>query len=136
VGILTPPTLDDILRTITNGDLIGIVNVTAAAGAPTETQMPDLEAVAARAPSFQLDGGAVDAHEKCQEVAEVTEPAAIDQATRPLGHFLQQRGLRRLRLLRPQHQLPQLRAHRSGGLSLRPRADQGQGGSLARGVRL
>lgn len=81
VGILTPPTVDDILRAITNGDLIGIVNVTAAAGAPTETQMPDLEAVAARAPSFQLDGGAVDAHEKCQEVAEVTEPAAIDQAT-------------------------------------------------------
>jgi FtsP/CotA-like multicopper oxidase with cupredoxin domain len=80
VGITTPPTADDILRKLTNGDLIGIVNVTSSAGQPTETHMPDLGAVAQHAPSLMLQDGQVDALARCQEVSAIRDPAQIDQA--------------------------------------------------------
>ena len=43
---MTAPTQQQILTEISNGDLIAIVNVTDAAGTPTETRMPDLSIVA------------------------------------------------------------------------------------------
>lgn len=79
VGLLTPPTEDEILKLLTNGDLVAIVNVTASAGEPTETAMPDLAAVAEHAPSMMLAGGTLDALARCDEVAAITDVDAIDQ---------------------------------------------------------
>ncbi len=79
VGFPTAPTLDDLLQALTNGDLIGIVNVARSAGAPSETSMPDLEAVAALAPPLTLQDGNVDGLEKCREFEAVTDPRSVDQ---------------------------------------------------------
>jgi FtsP/CotA-like multicopper oxidase with cupredoxin domain len=79
VGIMTPPTVDQLLQALGNGDLIAIVNVAASAGTASETTMPDLAAVAAIAPPLTLEDGAVDGLTKCAEVAAVTNPNAIDQ---------------------------------------------------------
>ena len=79
VGITELPTRDQILQRLTNGDLMAIVNVAASVGPASGTQMPDLEAVAALAPSFEMQGGAVDALQKCAEAEAVTDPAEIDQ---------------------------------------------------------
>ncbi len=79
VGIMERPTADEILQATTNGDLIAVVNVAASAGAPAETQMPDLEAVAALAPSFQLANGTVDAHAACAEAKAADDIAKLDQ---------------------------------------------------------
>ncbi|MCA9298661.1 MAG: multicopper oxidase domain-containing protein, partial [Phycisphaerales bacterium] len=73
------PTVDDILRRITDGDLVAIVNVTDAAGPPTETEMPDLEAVAALAKSTMLQDGTLDALARCEEVAEIEDVDEIEQ---------------------------------------------------------
>jgi hypothetical protein len=76
---MNPPTLDDILQKLTNGDLVAIVNVTASAGQPTETRMPDLAEVAALAPSLMLKGGTVDALQRCQEVQGIDDVDLIDE---------------------------------------------------------
>ncbi|HRE88133.1 MAG TPA: multicopper oxidase domain-containing protein [Myxococcota bacterium] len=79
VGILTPPTPDQLLQALGNGDLITIVNVAESAGTASQTTMPDLGAIAALAPPITLQDGAVDGLEKCAEVAAITDPDAIDQ---------------------------------------------------------
>jgi FtsP/CotA-like multicopper oxidase with cupredoxin domain len=79
VGTTKAPTPDDLLKLTTKGDLIAIVNVTSAAGAPTETQMPDLSVVAQQAPSMMLQGGTMDALAKCAQVQKLTKPDEIDQ---------------------------------------------------------
>jgi L-ascorbate oxidase len=79
VGMTKAPTLDEILQVTTNGDLIGIVNVTASAGPATETEMPDLEKVAALAPSIDMAGGSVKAAEACVAAKSDTDVANIDQ---------------------------------------------------------
>jgi L-ascorbate oxidase len=79
VGLRTPPTMDDILKAVTNGDVVAIVNVTDSAGPPTETKMPDLAAVATHAPSMMLQNGTLDAAARCAEVQAVTDVDAIDQ---------------------------------------------------------
>ena len=79
VSFPTAPTLSDILRLLTNGDLVAIVNVTAAAGEPTETQMPDLADVAEHAPSLMLQDGTLDALERCAEVKAIEDVDAIEQ---------------------------------------------------------
>jgi FtsP/CotA-like multicopper oxidase with cupredoxin domain len=79
VGIMTPPTPEEILKKATNGDVIAIVNVTNAAGTPTETTMPNLEEVAQQAPSMMLQGGKLDALAKCDEVTAIDKIDQIDQ---------------------------------------------------------
>lgn len=79
VGLLEAPTPEDLLEAATNGDVIAIVNVTDDAGPPTETEMPDLEEVAARSPSMDLQGGAVDGLARCEAAQATTDLAEIDQ---------------------------------------------------------
>ncbi len=79
VGLTELPTPEEILKAASNGDLIAIVNVTDAAGTPTETVMPDLEEVAKQSIGLTLQDGAVDVLERCQEVEKISDPAAIDQ---------------------------------------------------------
>jgi len=79
VGITKPPSPADILKTVSNGDLVAIVNVTTAAGEPTETRMPDLAVVAEEAPSMMLQGGKLDALARCEEAQKVEDINAIDQ---------------------------------------------------------
>ncbi len=79
VGITELPTADEILQATTNGDLIAIVNVTNAAGAPTETQMPNLEDIAAESPTMMLQGGDTDALALCADVKPIQDTAEIDQ---------------------------------------------------------
>ena len=81
VGLLEPPTLDEILQLIGNGDVIGIVNVTDAAGEPTETELPDYAEVATHAPSLMLQGGAVDALARCEAAKAVEAVDDIDQVS-------------------------------------------------------
>ncbi|MFL6203288.1 MAG: multicopper oxidase family protein [Thermoanaerobaculia bacterium] len=81
VGILKPPTPDDLLRATTNGDLLAILNVTKSAGEPTETKMPDLAVVAEHAPSLMLQGGKVDALAKCAAAQAVKDVDRIDQVS-------------------------------------------------------
>ncbi|HVY44288.1 MAG TPA: hypothetical protein VHB21_00355 [Minicystis sp.] len=73
------PTPEDILKSITNGDLIAIVNVSKNAGTPMETKMPDLAEVAAEAPPLTLGDGKVDGLSRCAEVAKIQDPEKIDQ---------------------------------------------------------
>ena len=74
-----PPTAEDILtRFETDGDLVAIVNVTASAGTPSETEFPDFDAVGALAPSMDLDG--VSIADRCASAAAVADPEEIDQA--------------------------------------------------------
>jgi len=80
VGIREPPTLDDILQKVTNGDLVAIVNVAASAGTATETTMPDLDAIAARSLPLSLQDGEVDALARCAQAEAETDPTKIDQA--------------------------------------------------------
>lgn len=77
---MEPPTLDDILQKVTNGDLMAIVNVSDDAGAPSETSMPDLEAVAAHSLPMSLGGGAVDALARCAQAEAEADPTKLDQA--------------------------------------------------------
>ncbi len=93
VGLTSPPTLDEILQALGNGDLIAIVNVTASAGAPSETTMPDLAAVAALAPPLTMQDGAVDVLERCAEVSAIDDPDAIDQLAAFWMIFLETEGL-------------------------------------------
>ncbi|GMV42554.1 MAG: hypothetical protein AMXMBFR64_42700 [Myxococcales bacterium] len=93
VGLTKAPTVDEILQLTTNGDLIAIVNVTASAGTPTETEMPDLEEVAKHTPSMKLQGGTVDALERCAEVQAITDPAKIDQVSAMWMIFAKNEGL-------------------------------------------
>jgi L-ascorbate oxidase len=79
VGVTTVPTPEEILKTASNGDVLAIVNVTDAAGPPTETKMPDLATVAAEAPSMMLQDGKLDALARCAEVKKLTKPEEIDQ---------------------------------------------------------
>ncbi|MBL9107372.1 MAG: multicopper oxidase domain-containing protein [Myxococcales bacterium] len=79
IGITTPPSPEDLLQAITNGDVVAIVNVSEAAGAPTGTEMPDLEAVAAEAPSMMLQDGELDALARCDAATATTDLAQIDQ---------------------------------------------------------
>lgn len=81
VGLTEVPTADEILQSLTNGDLIAIVNVAASAGAPTETQMPDLAEVATHVPTMMLKGGTVDALAKCEQAQAETDVAKIDQVS-------------------------------------------------------
>jgi FtsP/CotA-like multicopper oxidase with cupredoxin domain len=74
----TIPTRDEIFDKFrTAGDVVAILNVTASAGEPTETELPEESAVAAQAPSLQLDGRSAD--ELCAEAQARTDPTAIDQ---------------------------------------------------------
>jgi FtsP/CotA-like multicopper oxidase with cupredoxin domain len=78
-GPPTPPTQEDILaRFDTNGSVVAILNVTANAGTPTETQLPDYNAIGALAPSLDLDGVTVE--QRCSDAADDTAPTEIDQA--------------------------------------------------------
>ncbi|MBK8942350.1 MAG: multicopper oxidase domain-containing protein [Polyangiaceae bacterium] len=86
---LTP---EEILQVASNGDLVAIVNVTSAAGTPTETQMPDLDAVAAESPTMMLQGGAVDALARCEEAATISEPSEIEQLSFMWPIFTNQEG--------------------------------------------
>jgi L-ascorbate oxidase len=86
---LTP---EEILQVASNGDLVAIVNVTSAAGTPTETQMPDLDAVAAESPTMMLQGGAVDALARCEEAAAISEPSEIEQLSFMWPIFTNQEG--------------------------------------------
>lgn len=79
VGIMTPPTPEQLLKAASNGDVVAIVNVTDAAGAPSETQMPDLAVVAKEAPSMMLQGGKLDALERCKEVQKIDKMEDVDQ---------------------------------------------------------
>ncbi|MBY0276429.1 multicopper oxidase domain-containing protein, partial [Candidatus Binatia bacterium] len=79
VGRTRTPTQQQILTEISNGELIAIVNVTAAAGTPTETHMPDLSAVAAQSPSMMLQNGTVDALARCAVAERVTDVDRLDQ---------------------------------------------------------
>lgn len=79
VGTTELPTPEQILKAASNGDLLAIVNVTDAAGAPSETKMPDLAEVAAEAPSMALAGGSVDALARCAQAEAETDVDAIDQ---------------------------------------------------------
>jgi L-ascorbate oxidase len=79
VGLTTVPTPEEILKTASNGDLVAILNVTNAAGAPTETTMPDLAVVAAESPGMMLQDGKLDALARCEEVKKITRPEEIDQ---------------------------------------------------------
>ncbi|MCC6644818.1 MAG: multicopper oxidase domain-containing protein [Polyangiaceae bacterium] len=89
----TAPTPDDILKTASNGDLLAIVNVTTAAGAPSETQMPDLEAIAALAPGLTLGDGEVDALARCKDVQGPRKPEQIDQLVAMWMLFYNTEGL-------------------------------------------
>lgn len=73
------PTPEELLKAASNGDVVAIVNVTSAAGEPTETVMPDLAAVAAESPPLTLQGGAVDGLARCEQVKAITDTAKIDQ---------------------------------------------------------
>jgi hypothetical protein len=92
VGIMKPPTPEEIIKTVSNGDLVAIVNVTKAAGEPTETQMPDLEAVAAEAPSMMLQGGTLDALKKCEEAKAIDKVEDVDQLSALWMIFANQSG--------------------------------------------
>lgn len=93
VGLTHAPTVDEILQITTNGDLIGIVNVTASAGEPTETKMPDLDEVAKHAPSMKLQGGKVDALQRCEQAQAVTDVSKIDQVAAMWMFFAETEGL-------------------------------------------
>ncbi len=79
VGLTKVPTPEEMLKAASNGDLLAIVNVTDGVGAPTETKMPDLEKVAAEAPTMMLQDGKLDALARCAEVKAKTKPEEIDQ---------------------------------------------------------
>lgn len=79
IGITELPTADEILQATTNGDLVAIINVTNAAGPPTETTMPNLEVVAAESPSMMLQGGETDALALCADVEDEQDTSEIDQ---------------------------------------------------------
>jgi L-ascorbate oxidase len=79
VGTLEPPTAEELLKAAGNGDLLAIVNVTNAAGTPSETEMPDLTLVAAESPSMMLQNGQTDALAKCEEIRAVSDLNLIDQ---------------------------------------------------------
>jgi L-ascorbate oxidase len=93
VGIQEPISAEDFLERVTNGDVIAIVNVTSAAGPPTETQMPDLDLVAAEAPSPMLAGGSVDALALCEQVKGVSKPEEIEQLSLMWPLFYNTEGL-------------------------------------------
>ena len=93
VGLMNAPTRDEILQRTTNGDLIAIVNVTASAGTPTETHMPDLTGVAKHAPTTMLKGGTLDALKKCEQAQAVTDIDQIDQIAALWVIFYQTEGM-------------------------------------------
>jgi L-ascorbate oxidase len=94
-GTLTPPTLEGILDTLVNGEVIAIVNVTNAAGTPTETTMPDLAVVAAESPSMALQGGSLDALARCRDVQAVDSLDDVDQLSALWLLFYNTEGLDR-----------------------------------------
>jgi len=79
VGTTVASTAEEILKRVSNGDVLAIVNVTKSSRPPTETVMPDLAAVAAQSPSMMLAGGTVDALARCAAAEKVTDIEAIDQ---------------------------------------------------------
>lgn len=89
----TPPTPEQILKTASNGDILAIVNVSSAAGTPTETHMPDLAAVAKEAPTLMLQDGKVDALARCQEVQKLKKPEELDQLAAMWMVFYNNSGL-------------------------------------------
>ena len=86
------PTTTDILDALRNVDgakLAAIVNVTASAGEPTLSAMPDLDAIAATGPSTDLDGQDIEA--LCAAAEALEDPADIDQvAVMQVGVFTTQ----------------------------------------------
>lgn len=92
IGITKAPTAEEVLKAASNGDVIAIVNVTSAAGTPTETKMPDLSVVAAEAPSLMLQGGAIDANQRCVEVQAKKKLEEIDQLSALWMIFANQEG--------------------------------------------
>lgn len=92
-GIMKPLTLDDLLQATTNGDLLAIVNVTKSAGAPTETNMPDLAAIAEHSPSMMLQDGKVDALARCGEAAAIKDADKIDQVAALWTIFYKTQGV-------------------------------------------
>ena len=76
---LTTPTEALVKDRFANGSLTMIVNVTAGAGAPTETKRPDYAAIARLAPSLALKGGTVDANARCAAAQAERDISKIDQ---------------------------------------------------------
>jgi FtsP/CotA-like multicopper oxidase with cupredoxin domain len=83
----TAPSPEDLLaRFETDGSVVMVLNVSSGAGAPTTTELPDFDAIAALAPSLTLQGK--DALARCAEAAAVTDPALLDQAAvLQVGYF-------------------------------------------------
>jgi FtsP/CotA-like multicopper oxidase with cupredoxin domain len=74
----TPPSPSDIFtRFGSDGRLVAILNVTASAGPATETALPEASAIAALAPSLELDG--VDIADRCAEAATTPDTTTVDQ---------------------------------------------------------
>lgn len=73
----TAPTRDEIINELSDGDLVAILNVSANAGEPTTTTLPDFDAITALAPSTTLQGRSID--ERCDEAAAIDAPEDIDQ---------------------------------------------------------
>ncbi|MEO1268789.1 MAG: multicopper oxidase domain-containing protein [Myxococcota bacterium] len=78
-GQLEAPTEAGIRSTLAaDGDVMVILNVAQSAGTPTETQMPDYDAIAALAPSTSIQGQSADA--LCAQAAAVQDARDVDQA--------------------------------------------------------
>lgn len=79
MSLIIPSRDELVARFNSDGDVVAIVNVTADAGPATETELPDFSAVAALAPSLELDG--VPIEQRCADAAAVTDAAEIDQVS-------------------------------------------------------
>lgn len=71
------PTEEGVQELLSVGSLMGILNVTATAGSPTETVPPTQAAVAASAPTTTIEGETAEA--RCAEAAAVEEAELIDE---------------------------------------------------------
>ncbi|MCC7536239.1 MAG: multicopper oxidase domain-containing protein, partial [Deltaproteobacteria bacterium] len=74
---LEPPTSAEVLARFDSGIAIAILNVTASAGPATETSLPDYDAIAALAPSMDLDGVPID--RRCSDAAAVDRAEDVEQ---------------------------------------------------------
>ncbi len=83
---VAPSPTEILTRFETAGDVVAILNVASSAGAPSTTRLPDYQAVAALAPSMDLEGVSIE--ERCASAAAVADPADIDQvAVLQVGFF-------------------------------------------------
>lgn len=68
---------DEVMELLSNGSVVGILNVTSEAGVATETTPPTEAAVTATAPSTSIDGKS--AEQLCADAAADNDPTEIDQ---------------------------------------------------------